>query len=111
MISGKGGANGGNGGFAEVSSRGMLSVDGSVDLSAAGGRFGQFLIEPAGDMVVAAAEVAVAELDDAIGWLAQSGRVPLGYLGDAETTRTAFTRVGDLVLTATGWPRPPSCQG
>ena len=34
--------------------------------------------------------------DDAIGWLAQSGRVPLGYLGDAETTRTAFTRVGDL---------------
>jgi enterobactin synthetase component D len=22
-----------------------------------------------------------------------------------------FTRVGDLVLTATGWPRPPSCQG
>jgi fatty-acyl-CoA synthase len=29
-----------------------------------------------------------------IGWLARSGPIPLGYLGDAEKTRTTFPRVG-----------------
>ena len=28
--------------------------------------------------------------DDEIGWLAQTGRVPLGYLGDADKTARTF---------------------
>jgi fatty-acyl-CoA synthase len=31
--------------------------------------------------------------DDELGWLAQSGRVPLGYLGDPEKTRRTFPTV------------------
>lgn len=31
-----------------------------------------------------------------IGWLARSGRVPLGYLGDAEKTRATFPSVGGV---------------
>ena len=31
--------------------------------------------------------------DDSVGWLAQRGRVPLGYLGDADKTRRTFPTV------------------
>jgi acyl-CoA synthetase (AMP-forming)/AMP-acid ligase II len=34
--------------------------------------------------------------DVEIGWLAKSGRVPLGYLGDAEKTRRTFPDVGGV---------------
>jgi fatty-acyl-CoA synthase len=36
------------------------------------------------------------EGDTEIGWLAQQGRVPLGYLGDAEKTRRTFPVVGGV---------------
>jgi len=39
-VSGRGGASGGDGGFAEVGSRGVLSVDGSINLDASAGGMG-----------------------------------------------------------------------
>ncbi|MGH0030545.1 MAG: filamentous hemagglutinin N-terminal domain-containing protein [Myxococcota bacterium] len=46
QVSARGGAAGGDGGFAEVSSLGMLEVPGDVDLRADAGRAGTFLIDP-----------------------------------------------------------------
>ncbi|TBV17453.1 filamentous hemagglutinin N-terminal domain-containing protein [Stutzerimonas kirkiae] len=46
-ISAKGGAAGGNGGFVEVSSREVVVLSGDVDLSAAQGKDGELLIDPA----------------------------------------------------------------
>ncbi len=46
-ISAKGGAEGGDGGFAEVSSRDTIVLAGNVDLSAAKGKTGDLLIDPA----------------------------------------------------------------
>lgn len=40
--------------------------------------------------------------DDGIGWLGQSGRVPLGYLGDAERTAAAFPVIDDVRYAVTG---------
>ena len=34
--------------------------------------------------------------DDAIGWVAKSGRIPLGYLGDQQKTETTFPTVGGV---------------
>ncbi len=34
--------------------------------------------------------------DDELGWLTQTGRVPLGYLGDPEKTRQTFPTVGGI---------------
>jgi fatty-acyl-CoA synthase len=34
--------------------------------------------------------------DDELGWFAQTGRVPLGYLGDPEKTRRTFPVIGGL---------------
>ncbi|MEP0911838.1 CHAT domain-containing protein [Leptolyngbya sp. GB1-A1] len=45
-ISATGGATGGNGGFAEVSSRGQLTFAGQTNLSAANGRLGTLLLDP-----------------------------------------------------------------
>lgn len=46
LISARGGANGGDGGFAEVSSKGVLSYTGRTILTAARGRFGTLLLDP-----------------------------------------------------------------
>lgn len=46
-ISAKGGAEGGNGGFAEVSSRDVVVLTGDVNLSAPKGKTGELLIDPA----------------------------------------------------------------
>src|SRR3954451_7909875 len=45
-ISARGGAAGGDGGFAEVSSQGALDFTGVADLRAAGGRAGTLLLDP-----------------------------------------------------------------
>ncbi|WNJ89846.1 YDG domain-containing protein [Bosea sp. 685] len=45
-ISAKGGPNGGDGGFAEVSSKGWLGYDGTAELSASRGAFGTLLLDP-----------------------------------------------------------------
>ncbi|WP_165847964.1 beta strand repeat-containing protein [Paraburkholderia lacunae] len=45
-IASRGGANGGNGGNAEISSKGAFVVDGSVDLSALHGQRGTLLLDP-----------------------------------------------------------------
>ncbi len=46
MISAKGGALGGDGGFAEVSGKATLAFTGTADLRAAHGRFGTLLLDP-----------------------------------------------------------------
>jgi filamentous hemagglutinin family protein len=46
LISARGGANGGNGGFAEVSSKGVLAYTGRTILTAARGSFGTLLLDP-----------------------------------------------------------------
>lgn len=40
--------------------------------------------------------------EDAIGWLAQRGRVPLGYLGDPAKTEETFPRIGGVVHAVAG---------
>ncbi len=40
--------------------------------------------------------------EDELGWLAQSGRVPLGYLGDEEKTAATFPQVGDIRYAVAG---------
>ncbi|MDB5511959.1 MAG: hypothetical protein JWR08_1442 [Enterovirga sp.] len=46
LISARGGPQGGNGGFAEVSGRSVLAYNGTADLSAAAGAFGTLLLDP-----------------------------------------------------------------
>jgi fatty-acyl-CoA synthase len=45
---------------------------------------------------------ALAPGDEEVGWLAQSGRVPLGYLGDAEKTRDRFPLIGGVRYSVPG---------
>ncbi|MCW2241359.1 filamentous hemagglutinin N-terminal domain-containing protein [Azospirillum canadense] len=52
-ITARGGAEGGDGGFAEVSSRKDISLTGNIDLSAAKGRAGTFLLDPATLRIIA----------------------------------------------------------
>jgi acyl-CoA synthetase (AMP-forming)/AMP-acid ligase II len=69
------------------SESGQQGVNVSDDASAQTGRFA---LAP-GARVLSADLTRVLDTGDTeIGWLAQRGRVPLGYLGDAEKTRRAF---------------------
>ncbi len=52
-ITARGGAEGGDGGFAEVSSRKDISLTGNIDLSAAKGKAGTFLLDPATLRIIA----------------------------------------------------------
>lgn len=40
--------------------------------------------------------------DDEIGWVARSGRIPLGYFKDPDATRATFRRVGDWRVVIAG---------
>lgn len=54
-ITGRGGVAGGDGGFVEVSGRGTLAFNGTVDVSAAQGEFGTLLLDPTNITISAAA--------------------------------------------------------
>ena len=63
---------------------------------------GTFTPEP-GMCVVDEAMSRVLEGNDTeLGWLAQSGRVPLGYLGDAEKTARTFPVIGGVRMAVPG---------
>ena len=55
---------------------------------------GSFVPEPATTVLDADRASVLPRDDRRVGWLAQSGRVPLGYLNDAERTAQTFPTVG-----------------
>lgn len=62
-------------------------------------------MEPLPDTVVLSADrsrVLDASDDGELGWLARSGRIPLGYLNDPGKTRETFVPVGDKRFTVPG---------
>ncbi len=56
-ITAKGGSEGGNGGFAEVSGKDFLDFAGTADLSAVGGEFGTLLLDPENITIIAGANI------------------------------------------------------
>jgi hypothetical protein len=97
-ITARGGAAGGNGGFAEVSGKQHLGFDGSVDLSATGGAKGRLLLDPNTLIVGTVADVNgdTTQGDD----LPATGTVLAGDfpLANAPSQVTA-TRVASLLAT------------
>ncbi|HVJ51630.1 MAG TPA: filamentous hemagglutinin N-terminal domain-containing protein [Aliidongia sp.] len=95
-ILGTGGASGGNGGNAEVSSAGFLQLTGSVDMSAPKGRRGTLLLDPAEITIVpgAAGTSTPAASFDAIGNYTEAGS------GSGVTASTIS--VGDLIAELNG---------
>ncbi|MBS1847607.1 MAG: acyl-CoA synthetase [Actinobacteria bacterium] len=67
-------------------------------LSTAGAAASSGTFQPGPDTVVADAELTrvLEPGEDATGWLAQRGRVPLGYLGDADKTAKTFPVIGGV---------------
>jgi acyl-CoA synthetase (AMP-forming)/AMP-acid ligase II len=54
---------------------------------------GRFSLRPGAAVLSADRQRVLAAGDDELGWLAQSGRIPLGYLGDPEGTARTFPTV------------------
>ncbi|WP_128576403.1 GLUG motif-containing protein [Pseudomonas sp. BAY1663] len=103
-ISAKGGAQGGDGGQAEVSGKAVLGFTGTVDLSAAHGAFGDLLLDPY-DLTISSGTggSATATADDST-----LGADTLeGLLADANvtvSTGTAGSQNGDItVASAVSW--------
>ena len=66
------------------------------------GRTGGF-VPSGGAAVVDDGRVALVDrADDAIGWLATTGPIPLGYLGDPDTTRSTFPTIAGVRYTVPG---------
>ncbi|MBP7335489.1 filamentous hemagglutinin N-terminal domain-containing protein [Niveispirillum sp.] len=99
-ISAKGGATGGDGGFAEVSSRDAITLTGHVDLSAVQGATGTFLLDPASLKIVSGSS---GTLDGGI----SSGSLPASTADSgantvSATTLQAINATTNIVLEATG---------
>ncbi len=69
---------------------------------AAGVSTGLFTPGPGACVVSADLTRVLAPGDDEIGWFAQSGRVPLGYFGDAEKTVKTFPGIGGVRYSVPG---------
>jgi fatty-acyl-CoA synthase len=76
-----------------ISDNAGSSETGAQMSAVAGGGAGQFVPGPGTTVVDEAMERILEAGEDAIGWLAQGGWVPLGYLGDAEKTERTFPMV------------------
>ena len=91
-ISARGGANGGNGGNAEVSGKGILDFRGSADLGAANGAAGNLLLDPLDLFVDSAGGLNATIIDEATDFPANSATV-------SPATLAAIT--GNVTLLAT----------
>jgi len=63
---------------------------------------GKFTLGPSARVLSSALDRVLAPGEDEIGWLAQAGRVPLGYLGDADKTRATFPVVDGVRYSVPG---------
>ncbi|RVU11949.1 beta strand repeat-containing protein, partial [Methylobacterium oryzihabitans] len=105
-ITARGGREGGNGGEAEVSSKGVLSYDGTTILTAAKGRFGTLLLDPYDVTISTAADANQAGFtatgnDSVIG--AATLLTALGSANVTISTGTSGSQAGTITL-ATGTP-------
>jgi filamentous hemagglutinin family protein len=99
-ISAKGGTEGGDGGFAEVSSHDTITLTGGVDLSAVNGATGTFLLDPATLTIVAGNSGA---LDDKINSGTLTGSTAdNGANTVSASTLEAINATTNIVLEATG---------
>ncbi|SNS97476.1 MULTISPECIES: filamentous hemagglutinin N-terminal domain-containing protein [unclassified Azospirillum] len=99
-ISAKGGATGGNGGFAEVSSHDTITLTGRVDLSAPQGDTGTFLLDPATLKIVSSGS---GTLDGKISSGTLSGSTAdNGANTVSASTLQAINATTNIVLEATG---------
>lgn len=89
-ISAKGGPDGGNGGFAEVSGKVYLSFDGAVDLrAAAGGITGTLLLDPS--------DITISNSNN--NNIAQAGTNPTTITGTANSSNIKASTIETLLLT------------
>jgi filamentous hemagglutinin family protein len=106
-ISAKGGAQGGDGGQAEVSGKAVLAFDGSVDLSAARGAFGDLLLDPY-DLTISDAATSnisgfTASGDDSV-LNAATLETALGLANVTVATGTGGSQAGDITVASDlGW--------
>ncbi|MFV3076809.1 filamentous hemagglutinin N-terminal domain-containing protein [Niveispirillum fermenti] len=99
-ITARGGAEGGDGGFAEVSSRDRISLTGGVDLTAAKGKTGTFLLDPSTLKIVAGST-------GSLNGNAGDGTIAAGDADSGDNTVAAATleainATTNIVLEATG---------
>lgn len=105
-VTGRGGEDGGSGGFVEVSSPGHFDFEGRVDLSAKKGEFGELLLDPS--------EIRITTLpnDGVTGSTVVSATKPVANLNNTAlgaqlalasvrvTTQSSFSQAGDIAVEA-----------
>jgi hypothetical protein len=100
----RGGGNGGNGGFIEVSGKQDLAFDGNVDVSASAGLDGTILFDPANITIVAGTGTNDGELAAGTPTGAPAGQISFGDggTGDFQIGATTLGAIaGEVVLQAT----------
>ncbi|WP_035707127.1 filamentous hemagglutinin N-terminal domain-containing protein [Niveispirillum irakense] len=99
-ISAKGGAQGGDGGFAEVSSRDVITLTGDVDMSAAKGKTGTFLLDPSTLKIVAGAGGSLN--NNAVGGNLPASTADAGANTVSVAVLSLLNSTANIVLEATG---------
>jgi len=84
-------------GSSETGRHGLATTD-----AGAGAEPGVFQPSPTTVVLDEARRRELAPGEDEVGWLAQRGRVPLGYLGDQRKTEETFPRIGGVVHAVAG---------